>query len=290
MPTTSLTERRGAIEKARGDDRARSRSVADLVRDQLPEFIAALPAGTIDAKRFVRIAVTLLRERPELGNANRLSLLGALMHAAQMGLEIGGQVPEYYLTGPFKMKNGDLEVVGVLGYRGRIALAMRDERVLSIRADVVREGDVFEHEYGDDEKLRHVPMLSNYDAPVVAAYAQAKLITHGGHHVNLHKVIGVKEIDAARGRSKAGQSGPWVTDYAQMARKTAVHRFLSGGEVPMQLEVQRTLALDERPVRFDVEAGEVLPVDDDDERTIEATASDEPPIPDEVPPPEPEAS
>ncbi len=33
-----------------------------------------------------------------------------------------------------------------------------------------------------------------------------------------------KEVDAIRARSRAGKSGPWVSDYEEMARKTVVRR------------------------------------------------------------------
>jgi recombination protein RecT len=294
MPTSSLTDRRAAVEERRG---TRGRSVRDLVREQLPEYVAALPRGTIDPQRFVRVALTVLRDRPELESANRLSLMGGLMHAAQMGLEIGGGLAEFYLTGPFKMRSGDLEVVSIIGYRGLITLALRDERVLAIKAEVVREGDDFDFAYGDDERLSHRPRLTNYDAPIVAAWAMARLLTSSGQEVKVYKVIGRQEIDAARGRARASESGPWVTDFAAMARKTVIRRFLTGGEVPMRLEMRDALSMDERPVHFDVDSGEVVAVDDDviDVEPGEAAPVDAEvePVPEDVPPPdepEPEAS
>jgi recombinational DNA repair protein RecT len=39
-----------------------------------------------------------------------------------------------------------------------------------------------------------------------------------------YEVMSIGEIDAIRGRSKAGSSGPWKTDYPEMAKKTVIRR------------------------------------------------------------------
>ena len=44
----------------------------------------------------------------------------------------------------------------------------------------------------------------------------------------------VAEVEAIRSRSKAGRSGPWVSDWAEMAKKTAVRRLVK--LLPLSIE------------------------------------------------------
>jgi len=86
----------------------------------------------------------------------------------------------------------------------------------------VYEGDVFDWAYGSERYLKHKPDfgVDRTDENIIASYAGVDL--HGGGQQFF--VCPRVEIDKARARSMASASGPWVTDYAAMARKTAVRR------------------------------------------------------------------
>ena len=62
----------------------------------------------------------------------------------------------------------------------------------------------------------------------------------GGHAI---EVMSYDEIEAVRSRSKAAKSGPWVTDWEEMARKTVVRR--GSKYLPLSIESQRAIAQDE---------------------------------------------
>jgi recombination protein RecT len=271
----NLSDRRKALAAVEQEGEQRAATIQDVVRDMLPRFAGALPRGTVDPQQFLNVVLTELRANPRLAEATRVSLLGALMNAAELGLSIQRALGWYYLTGPFRMRGGTLEVVPIIGYRGYITLALRDERVLAVKAEVVREGDTFEHEYGDNEHLRHVPALDS-DGRVVAAWAQATMETPSGQLVRVHKVVSIRDVEMARARSKAKDDGPWVTDFGAMARKTAVLRLLRGGEVPLRLDAATALAHDERPIHYDVEASEVLVPDEPVIEAVATEAEDEP--------------
>jgi hypothetical protein len=51
------------------------------------------------------------------------------------------------------------------------------------------------------------------------------------------------EVDAIRKRSRAGSSGPWVTDYAEMARKTVVRRLAK--YLPLSVELADAIVADQ---------------------------------------------
>jgi recombinational DNA repair protein RecT len=70
-------------------------------------------------------------------------------------------------------------------------------------------------------------------------YAVAKLKDGGTQFDVMSKV----EIDKIRARSKAGNFGPWKTDYDEMAKKTVIRRLFK--YLPVSVEMQRAVGLDE---------------------------------------------
>jgi recombination protein RecT len=52
------------------------------------------------------------------------------------------------------------------------------------------------------------------------------------------------QVEAVRARSKAGRSGPWVTDWEEMARKTPLRRISK--TLPRSEELSRAIEADER--------------------------------------------
>ena len=220
-------------------------SLAVLIERMKPEMGRALPKH-MDPDRMARIALTVLRQTPKLGECNPQSFLGALMTAAQCGLE-PGPLGEAYLV-PYGR-----EVTFVPGYRGLVKLAWNSNQLSSIAAHVVHENDTFEFAYGLEPTLVHKPSLRDR-GDVIAAYAVATF-KHGG---NAFEIMSVEDIEAIRKRSKAANSGPWVTDWAQMARKTVLKRLSKW--LPLSPEFADAIQRD-GTVRTDVgsQLGEVEP-------------------------------
>src|SRR5690554_6159084 len=232
----------------------RQNTLTALIERQKPEIARALPKH-MDPDRLARIATTVMRQTPQLGQADPASFLGALMTCAQLGLE-PGPLGHAYLV-PFKNhKTGTLEVTFIPGYRGLVELARRSGQVQSVQARIVRDGDEFDYEFGLEPKLRHRP-TADADKPVTHAYAVLRL-KDGGVDFD---VMTVAEVDAIRKRSRAANNGPWVTDYAEMAKKTVLRRLLK--TAPMSVEYQQSVANDEQ-VRTSVAADAIditVPVD-----------------------------
>jgi recombination protein RecT len=86
-----------------------------------------------------------------------------------------------------------------------------------------------------------------------------------------------KDVDAIRARSKASGSGPWVTDYVEMARKTVLKRACK--YLPMAIEINDALDQDTKtefgepePIEINLgEANVILPV----EEKLDGEVSDE---------------
>lgn len=211
---------------------------------------AALPRH-MTAERMARIAMTELRKTPKLMKCEPMSFLGAVIQCAQLGLEPGNALGHAYIL-PYEKRQkvgGQWQTVAteaqlIIGYRGMIDLARRSGQILSLSATAVYQGDEFECVMGLDPTLRHVPDFNNPDREMADrltfVYAVAKLKDGGTQFA----VMSRSQIDAIRARSKAAESGPWVTDYEAMALKTVIRRLFK--YLPVSIEMQRATQLDEK--------------------------------------------
>lgn len=231
------------------EQRPRGVTVADLIERQKGEIARALPIG-MAPERFARLLLTECRKTPQLLACTPASLLGAMMTAAQLGLEPGVLQHCYLIP---RKKRGTPEATFLLGYRGMVELSLRGGRTLSVDAHVVHEHDEFEFAYGTDPRLRHVPRLDERGEPV-AVYAVALLATGGKPFV----VLSMAEVARRRAHSQAGETGPWSTDFEAMARKSAVRALAP--YLPQSAEFAAAQRLDEI-VRtdFDVSLDEYEP-------------------------------
>lgn len=106
----------------------------------------------------------------------------------------------------------------IIDYKGLAELAMRTGIVSKLHADVICENDEFAYDMG--EVLHHKIDFRKPRGQMYAAYAVAKLKDGQA----FCQVLSKDEIDGIRKRSRASGSGPWVTDYNEMAKKTAFRR------------------------------------------------------------------
>lgn len=204
-----------------------------LLEKSKTQISVALPKH-LSADRMLRVAMTSIQRTPELLACNQASLIGAVIQAAQLGLEPDGVLGHAYLV-PYK-ESCQL----IVGYKGLIDLARRSGQISTIYARVVYSKDQFEYSYGLEERLLHVPTREEDPGEILYAYAVIKM-KDGGIQFD---VMNRREIEAIRTRSPAGRKGPWITDYAEMAKKTVLRRVCK--MAPLSVEVARAVALDER--------------------------------------------
>jgi recombination protein RecT len=219
------------------------KTFGDLLNARKDSFAQVLPKH-IKVDRLIRAALLAMSRSPLLLQCTQNSLIQSMMVAAQLGLETDGVLGSAYLV-PFRNKSGEYEAQLIPGYRGLIDLARRSGQIKRIEARVVKEKDKFEFHYGLDTVLRHIPCFPEDGGKIIAAYALAEL-TDGSTQV---EVMSRAEVDGIRARSKAKDSGPWVSDYGEMARKTVVRRLIK--YLPLSVELARAIEIDNR-----VEAGE----------------------------------
>lgn len=90
-------------------------------------------------------------------------------------------------------------------------------------------------------------------APVTHVYAVARLKDGGTQF----EVMTRKQIELVRSLSKAGNNGPWVTHWEEMAKKTAIRRLFK--YLPVSIEIQRAVSMDEKePLTIDPADSSVL--------------------------------
>lgn len=214
-----------------------SSGIQMLLKDNWEQISALVPQHMTSARLF-QMSVNAINHTPELLEASPETLLSCVMKCAALGLEpsaVDGLGNCYIL--PYR-NHGRMEAQFILGYTGMLRLIRNSGQIESIEARVVREGDVFEFEYGLDEKLRHVPSLSS-NGEITHVYCLAKF-KDGGHYM---EVMTKDEVDAVKKRSRASKNGPWVTDYEAMARKTVIRR--SFKYLPVSVAAQEAVAADE---------------------------------------------
>lgn len=166
--------------------------------------------------RFVKVALTATMRVPKLAQCTKASLVKALMTCSELGLEPDGR--RAHLIPYDDRKAGVTHAQLIVDYKGLVELIRRSGEVSDIHADVVCENDEFEENLGQVTKHR-IDRRQPRGKPF-AAYSR---VTLKDGTVSCC-VMGVDEIEAVRSRSLAGRSGPWVTDWPEMAKKTVFRR------------------------------------------------------------------
>lgn len=249
----------GAIQKAKEDKAARPADPASTMKAYITrmkgEIAKALPS-VMTPERFTRIVTSAISTTPQLAQTTPQSFLGAMMTAAQLGLEPNTPLGQAYLL-PYK-NHGRLECQFQLGYKGLIDLAYRSGQVTIIQAHEVRENDEFTYSFGLEPSLRHVPARSDR-GEVICYYAMFRT-KDGGFGF---EVMSREDVEAhARKYSKSygGSFSPWSTNFDEMAKKTVLKKCLK--YAPLKSDFVRAVASDET-IKTDIapDMTEVPPVD-----------------------------
>lgn len=226
-----------------------------LVNEQAKGQLAAVAASHMKPERMMRLIANAIRTTPKLAECDPMSLLGALMQCASLGLEPNTVLGHAYLI-PFdkRQKNpstGAWETVGtnvqlIIGYKGLIDLARRSGHITSLAANIhYSDDELWEYEEGTESTLRHRP--GNLQGDKLHAYAIARF-KDGGHAYVVLPWAKVMQIrDNSEGwktavRTKKTADSPWAKHEDEMAKKTAI-RALSK-YLPLSVEFIDAVQLD----------------------------------------------
>ena len=181
-----------------------------LTSEDFKAQIALVLPTHLTPDRFLRVALTATRKTPKLANCDQNSLLSALMTLSQLGLEPDGRLAHLIPFGN--------ECQLIIDYKGLVDLAMRSGQIGKIHADKVCQEDDFVYDCG--EVTRHVIDFREPRGDAYAYYAQVTF----KDGFRKAECMPLEDVKAIQKRSKAGGSGPWVSDFDEMAKKTAFRR------------------------------------------------------------------
>ncbi|MGI5831424.1 MAG: recombinase RecT [Thermoguttaceae bacterium] len=185
----------------------------------------------LDRRKIADICVRYFaksEQRAKFAQCTPESFLTALNDCIRYGLtptpamECGYFIP-YVPKDRNGKQTGPGEVKFQISYRGILEIARRNG--VTAKAWAVHEGDLFDWTAGENESIVHKPKLTAKRDPstLLAVYVVAKYTVADREKV-MYEVMSKAEVDAVRAKSPASGSGPWVTDYIEMAKKTVIRR------------------------------------------------------------------
>lgn len=216
----------------------------------------------MDAERMIRVALTAFYRTPGLWECDPMSVAGAVVQCAQLGLEPDGVLGLAYLVPRKNKYSSKKECTMMVGYKGYITLGRRSGEIRSVSSEIVYEGDDFRFGEGSAPFIEHVPYVMRRSlnglkweivppeqrGQNVAAYSVIQL-KEGGHQ---QKVMGIPEIFSIRDKSSAAAAqgdegevtGPWAEHEDWMCKKTTIRQLYK--LAPLSADIRLAVALDER--------------------------------------------
>lgn len=205
---------------------------------------------------FISSVLNVVNNDKLLSKASPNSVINSAMIAATLDLPIDKNLGYAWIV-PYK---GEAQFQ--MGYKGFIQLAQRTGQYKAINVIPVYEGELVEFDRLSEEiELDYESKASN---SVIGYCGYFKLLNGFEKTVYWPK----EKIDEHKKRySKAGNSGPWSTNYDAMAMKTVLKNMLSKWGI-LSIEMQQAVISDERKIKEIDESGAI-----DAEDLIDVTGS-----------------
>ena len=198
---------------------------------KMEQFLTLAVPDEMCAKRLVRLFYVELAKNQKLNDCTTDSICGAIMTCAQYGLEPGIAGMIYLIP-----RGGKMTLM--LGYRGMIEMSHRSGKVSAVESFAVYEKDNFSISGGTEPKIHHTWDMGSR-GKMLGVYS---IVTMKDGYKQFAS-MNVEEIEAVRRRSSSPFSGPWVTDYEQMAMKTVIKRLLK--LTPTSVSLSSAISMDD---------------------------------------------
>jgi len=206
---------------------ARMKAVRDGLESRIERIEQVLPHGMRgQGARLVKRAMLTFGRSEKLQSCTVDSFITCVLSAAELGLAVDGRLGHAV---PYRnKKSGMYEAQFQPDYKGLIAIARRNKHIADVFADVVCEGDEFDHGKRDGKcYLNHTYSVQSKRTTVVAAYAVIRFRDDNWRY----ELMTADELVKIKARSKSKDRdgnvyGPWVTDEWEMFKKTVAKRAL----------------------------------------------------------------
>lgn len=228
----------GVIQNQVTNKSTEKKTMQAYIKSMEGEIKKALPS-VITPERFTRMVLSAISVNPKLGDCDPRSFLGAMMSAAQLGLEPNTPLGQAYIL-PYQ-NHGTLEAQFQIGYKGLIDLAYRSGEVEVVQAHIVYENDKFECSYGLEPKLNHIP-ADKERGDAVKVYAVFKTKS-GGYGFEVMSMDDAREHAAKYSKAYNSAYSPWKTNFEEMAKKTVLKKVLK--YAPLKSDFVRGVVQDE---------------------------------------------
>lgn len=234
---TNKIQNQVAVQNEKALANGGKKTMQGYIKSMEGEIAKALPS-VMTPERFTRMVLSAISTNPKLASCTPASFLGAMMNAAQLGLEPNTPLGQAYIL-PYQNK-GTLEAQFQIGYKGLIDLAYRSGEVELVQAHIVYANDKFEVQLGLEPKLVHVPADKDR-GEAIKVYAMFKTKS-GGYGFEVMSMDAIR-LHAEK-YSKAYKSGysPWSTNFEEMAKKTVLKKCLK--YAPLKSDFVRQAAQD----------------------------------------------
>lgn len=242
-------EERGVIVFSPEAQKEKAQSLVAALSARQDQIIAFLGADEKTSERFLTVAIDAIVRDKNVLQADLLSLVASVRHAAIMGLEPSSVMGEGAIVVYRDNDQGGKKIAQFQPMvRGLQKLARNSGEIRSIGVDVVRENDRFEFHSGTEPAIIHEPYIKGLTGEgdpgsVIGAYAFVKLAS--GELVPMF--MSTAEIQKRRSVSKSwkhsAEGSIWGQWPEEMMKKTVLRRLLVE-KVPLSPRAQVALQLD----------------------------------------------
>lgn len=200
------------------------------------QFKAALPSH-ITTEKFTRVLMTAVSQTPALVEADRQSLFGACMKAAQDGL-----LPDGREGAIVTFNSNGAKIAQWMPMTAGLLKKMRNSgEIASITSQIVYSGDAFEYYIDDEgEHISHRPLMFGERGDRIGAYSLLKT-KDGAIYI---ECMNAKQIMDVKNVSRSKNNGPWSGPFEEeMWKKTTLRRLSK--RAPMSTDVEEQIRRDD---------------------------------------------
>lgn len=245
----------------------------DNIMQQLSETLGRNSAPLVTS------ALTAVANNYQLKDATPVSLYTSLMKAAALNLTVDPNLGFAYLV-PYKRnfkENGQwvnvTEAQLQIGYKGLVQLALRSGQIKSVNTGTIYESEFKGYNKITGEFTIDETIIPDEDNDEVAGYFAYVQLVNGGEVKQFSRKKQIEHF--AKKYSKAysydldnnKKSSPWSTEFNAMAEKTVLKQVLKF--VPMSLEMQEAVSVDENDMKWAKRVDEVTGLEIPDQQQIE---------------------